>query len=109
MSNELASDSTPRQPATSEQQLDNGVVRVTKWTFAPGTETGSHVHEFDYVVVPVTTGTLTIESAQGATPSPIVLGRSYNRSAGVEHNVVNLTDAEVAFVEIELLEHNISS
>lgn len=97
---------TGRRPATAEQQLDNGVVRVTKWTFAPGTETGPHRHEYDYVVVPVTDGALTIESADGETSqAPLVIGASYNRSAGVEHNVANDGDAVVAFVEIELLEH----
>ena len=36
-------------------QVDNDRVRVTEWRFAPGTATGWHRHEFDYVVVPMTT------------------------------------------------------
>jgi hypothetical protein len=31
-----------------------------------------------------------------------VLGRSYARAVGVEHNVVNASPHEVAFVEIEV-------
>jgi len=30
------------------------------------------------------------------------MGKSYNRQVGVEHNVVNNTDHEVVFVEIEI-------
>lgn len=92
-----------RAPATAEQQLDDGVVRVTKWTFAPGTETGAHVHEYDYVVVPITQGTLTIESDEGTTTFDLVVGDSYQRGKGVAHNVANDGDSTVAFVEIELL------
>lgn len=33
-------------------QVDNDRVRVTEWRFAPGAETGEHIHEMDYVVVP---------------------------------------------------------
>ncbi len=86
-------------------QVDDGHVRVARWDFPPGTETGDHVHEFDYVVVPITDGELTIELPDGSTmPSPILVGASYARQAGVAHNVVNLSDAHVAFVEIELLD-----
>ena len=42
-------------------QIDNERVIVTEWTFAPGAETGHHVHGHDYVVVPMTTGTLRLE------------------------------------------------
>jgi len=97
--------SASRSPATAEQQLDDGVVRVTKWTFPPGTETGAHVHQFDYVVVPITDGQLTIESDGAPTvTADLVIGASYQRGKGVAHNVANDGDATVAFVEIELLD-----
>lgn len=93
-----------RGAATAEQQLDDGVVRVTKWTFPPGTETGQHVHEYDYVVVPITGGALTIESLTGETmTAQLAIGASYQRGKGVAHNVANDGDATVAFVEVELL------
>jgi len=95
-----------RPAAIAEQQLDDGVVRVTKWTFAPGTQTGAHVHEYDYVVVPITGGELTIEMPDGeVVVAPLEIGASYQRGKGVAHNVMNAGDSTVAFVEIELLLH----
>lgn len=93
-----------RSAATAEQQLDDGVVRVTKWTFPPGSETGAHVHEFDFVVVPITDGELTIESDGPTEFAPLAIGVSYQRGKGVAHNVANDGPAEVAFVEVELLD-----
>lgn len=81
---------------------DNDRIRVTEWRFAPGTETGQHIHELDYTVVPLTTGTLIIVAADGEVENNIVHGRPYFRQAGAEHNVVNRSDQEVAFMEIEL-------
>ncbi|GAB5470312.1 MAG: cupin domain-containing protein [Rhodospirillales bacterium] len=92
-----------RQAATATQQIDNERVRVTEYRFAPGSETGHHVHAFDYVVVPILGGTLTMTDDSGAaSQATLVLGQSYNRPAGVSHNVINDTDSEIAFVEIEL-------
>ena len=62
------------------------------------------MHEYDYVVVPVTDGELTIENADGTSmTAPLAIGASYQRGKGVSHNVANDGDATVAFVEIELL------
>lgn len=89
--------------ARATVQIDEPHVRVTEWRFAPGEATGWHRHEYDYVVVPVVSGTLTIVHPDGSrTASEIRLGQSYARPAGVEHDVVNASDREVAFVEIEL-------
>ena len=93
-----------RSAATAEQQLDDGVVRVTKWSFPPGSETGAHVHEYDYVVVPITNGALTIEADGVTTSAPLTIGESYQRGKGVAHNVANDGDALVSFVEVELLD-----
>ena len=99
-----AESGSSRTAAIAEQQIDDGVIRVTKWTFPPGSETGDHVHEYDYVVVPITNGELTIESAEGTSTAPLAIGASYNRSKGVAHNVANDGPNEVAFVEVELLD-----
>ncbi len=93
-----------RPPAAPELQLDDGVVRVTRWRFAPGAETGWHRHGFAYVVVPMTTGALTIDTGDGLVTAELTAGVAYNRAAGVEHNVINDNDFEFAFVEVELLE-----
>ena len=94
--------SSSRPPASATVQADNVRVRITEWRFPPGTSTGFHRHEFDYVVVPMTTATLTIHTAGGAAPNQIVAGQAYFREAGAEHEVVNESDDEVVFVETEL-------
>ena len=91
-----------RPQAVPTVQIDNDRVKVTEWRFAPGAETGHHRHGMDYVVVPMTTGSLLIESASGDVRSPMTAGVSYTRQVGVEHNVVNANDFEFTFVEIEL-------
>jgi len=84
-------------------QIDNARVRVTEWRFAPGAETGEHVHQLDYVVVPLLTGRLKIVSPQGEESfAELREGASYARPAGVHHNVINANAFEYAFVEIEL-------
>jgi len=91
-----------RPQAVPTVQIDNERVIVTEWRFAPGAETGWHRHGHDYVVVPTTGGELLLETPEGERRVPLVLGQSYTRNVGVEHNVVNDTDREVVFVEIEL-------
>lgn len=83
-------------------QVDNARVLVTEWCFAPGAETGEHVHAHDYVVVPLTTGVLRLVEPGGTREVQLQAGASYARSAGVAHNVINASDHEFRFVEIEL-------
>lgn len=93
-----------RPQATPTVQAETGRVKVTRWDFPPGGETGWHVHEYDYVVVPVLEGVLKLENPDGGVVDfPLVPGHSYAREKGVHHNVVNGSDHPVAFVEIELL------
>ena len=94
--------SSKRPPAIPTQQEDNDRVRVTEWRFPPGSATGWHRHEYDYVVVPMTTGPLVLESAAGEATSALTAGVSYFRKAGVEHDVINPGPGEIVFVEIEL-------
>lgn len=83
-------------------QIDNDHFRVTEWRFAPGAETGWHRHEMNYVVVPMTTGTLKIELPDNEVMmSDLAAGVSYAREIGVEHNVINANDFEFVFVEVE--------
>ena len=84
-------------------QADNDRVRVTEWRFAEGAATGFHRHEFDYVVVPGTTGKLKMIDAEGKESfAELTAGQSYFRKAGVEHDVINAHEGEFVFVEIEL-------
>ncbi len=91
-----------RPQASPTVQIDNDRVKVTEWRFAPGAETGWHLHGMDYVVVPMTTGSLLLETPQGEIKSPLTAGLSYTRLTGVEHNVINDNAYEFVFVEIEL-------
>ena len=92
----------PRAKAVPTVRVDNDAVRVTEWRFAPGAHTGHHRHDFPYVVVPLTTGPLTITDATGDTTARLVTGEPYFRSVGAEHDVVNPNATEFVFVEIEL-------
>jgi beta-alanine degradation protein BauB len=91
-----------RPLAVGTKQLETDRVIVTEWSFAPGAHTGWHRHGHDYVVVPITTGHLTIESAAGIAKSPMVMGASYCRQIGVEHDVINDNPFPFRFIEIEL-------
>ena len=88
--------------ADTTRFIDNDRLRVTEWRFAPGAETGLHVHEMDYVVVPLNTGTLTVSDDDGERDNNITAGVPYYRPSGAKHNVVNRSGEEVAFMEIEL-------
>jgi quercetin dioxygenase-like cupin family protein len=89
--------------AKSEVQVDNPQVRVTEWRLAPGSATGHHIHEMDYVIVPVTAGEMTIVAPGGGrSRAQLAAGKSYFRKAGVEHDVLNETASEIVFIEIEL-------
>lgn len=88
--------------ATSSLQVETDRVIVTEWRFAPGADTGHHVHAHDYVVVPLTAGTLRLEEPDGVRDVQLKVGVSYARSAGVSHNVINANDYEFRFVEVEL-------
>lgn len=91
------------QKAIPTVQVDNARVRVTEWRFAPGAHTGYHRHEYDYVVVPQTTGQLRMVGPDGAeTFADLIAGSSYFRPAGVEHDVFNAHDGEFVFVEVEI-------
>jgi beta-alanine degradation protein BauB len=91
-----------RASAVATVQIDNDRLRVTEWRFQPAAETGHHRHALDYVVVPMTSGTLLLETPQGEVRSELRAGQSYARPAGVEHNVINDNAYEFVFVEIEL-------
>jgi quercetin dioxygenase-like cupin family protein len=91
-----------RPQAVATQQVSNDRVIVTEWRFAPGSETGWHIHGHDYVVVPQTDGQLLLETKTGDRQSKLHAGSSYAGLKGVEHNVVNASDHEVVFIEGEI-------
>lgn len=91
--------------ASSNRQIETGRVIVTEWRFAPGAETGFHVHHHDYVVVPLVTGVVRVVEPSGDEREVEMLaGASYARPAGVAHNLINTNEYEFGFVEVELRE-----
>ena len=88
--------------ATSDIVIDNKKTRVTRWSFEVGEDTGKHIHEYDYVVVPMEDGQLKIVDQDGTVfISDLIKGKSYYRNKGVNHNVINHNDFPFSFVEIE--------
>jgi len=94
--------SANRSQAVPTLLIENDRVKVTRWQFAPGAETGWHIHGYDYVVVPQTDGMLLLETKQGDNRAELRVGEPYFRRAGVEHNVVNANAHEFVFIEVEM-------
>jgi beta-alanine degradation protein BauB len=83
--------------------VDDDRVRVTRFDFAPGAETGWHRHAHDYVITAITDCPMLLEEPGGGTRSVVVAaGTAYRRAKGVEHNVVNSGQQPMSFVEVEL-------
>jgi beta-alanine degradation protein BauB len=83
--------------------LEDERVLVNRYEFAPGDETGHHVHGLPYVIVPLTDGVLRIVEDDGTeTEAALTAGVPYSRPAGVSHNVRNGSAAPLVFLEIEI-------
>lgn len=92
-----------RQACAATTLVDDARVRVTRFDFAPGAETGWHRHGLDYVIVALTDCPMLLEEPGGGTRTVLVpAGSAYRRAAGVEHNVVNDGAAPMSFIETEL-------
>jgi beta-alanine degradation protein BauB len=92
-----------RLTATTTTLVDDNRVRVTRFDFEPGAETGWHTHGYDYVVTPVTQCVMLLEEPNGTSRSVTMeAGVAYRRKEGVHHNVVNGGDKPMTFVEVEL-------
>ena len=92
-----------RQISTVTVMVDDALVRVARFEFEPGAETGWHRHGHDYVITAITDCPMLIEEPGGGSRSVLVpAGTSYRRDRGVEHNVINDGDVVMCFVEVEL-------
>jgi beta-alanine degradation protein BauB len=89
--------------ARSDISAEDDRVRITTWTFQDGEDTGHHRHEYDYIVVPITGGTFTVDEADGTTRELNQrAATAYLGHAGAEHNVINHSGRTAVFVEVEL-------
>lgn len=92
-----------RTTCTATTLIDDDRVRVTRFDFAPGAETGWHRHGHDYVITTITDCQMLLEEPGGTSRTVLIpAGTAYRRSEGVEHNVVNAGDDVMSFVEVEL-------
>ena len=88
---------------TATQLIDDARVRVTRFDFEPGQQTGWHTHGMDYVITALTDCQMRLELPGGETAeNNVAAGTVYRRSEGIEHNVINGGDAPMSFVEVEL-------
>lgn len=94
--------SNDRPAAVPTVQADNDRCVITEWRFSPGSHTGWHRHQMDYVVVPMTTGELLIDTGSELVRNPLIAGQAYARQLGVEHDVINDNPFEFVFIEIEM-------
>ena len=96
-----------RKKAKTNTQIDNERIRVTEYSFNKGDETGFHTHQWDYVVVPQTSGQLLIiDDRKVETTATLVKGEPYYRRAGVSHNVINNGREKLVFIELEIKTHS---
>jgi ketosteroid isomerase-like protein len=94
-----------RAQAEPVVHVEDGRFKVTEWRFAPGAETGWHVHGHDYVVVPLDDGLLRLEEpGGGGRDAPLTRHAPYARRAGVAHNVINGGPGPLAFLELEVVD-----
>lgn len=92
-----------RGEATATQMIDDERVRVTRFDFEPGAQTGWHTHGMDYVITAVSDCEMMLEHPDGTNTQVFVAaGTAYRRDQGVEHNVINAGKAPMSFVEVEL-------
>ena len=91
-----------RTAARALQLIDNDDVRVTRFEFEPGDETGWHEHGFDYVITTLTHCTMLIQDDDEERVVETEIGAAYYRKAGVKHNVINYGAVLMAFVEVEM-------
>ena len=84
--------------------IDNDKVKVTEWYFEVSDSTGHHIHEYNYIVIPMLDGELKIvDKDNNETISKLTKGGAYYREKGVEHNVLNNNNFPYSFIEIELI------
>lgn len=92
------------QSAKLEVLSTDDRVRVSRWTFESGQATGMHIHEYDYIAVPITGGPFQAHFPDGTVAEVTqVAGIPYSRQRGVHHNVQYVGEGTAQFVEIEYL------
>ena len=91
-----------RSTASASQLIGDDHTRVTRFTFAPSAETSWHQHGYDYVITAITDCDMRLQNPDGGEGRAfITAGDAYRRSAGVHHDVINTSETEMVFIEID--------
>ena len=92
------------EQATCELLSEDSRSKVWRWSFESGQATGMHVHEFDYIAIPISGGNFTATLDTGEVMEfQQEAGTPYQRSSGVHHNVRFVGEGKASFVEVEFL------
>ena len=92
-----------RPACTATMLIDDHRVRVWRYDFAPGAETGWHRHGHDYLITALTDCHMLLELPEDQTATAFVAqGTVYRRAEGVSHNVINHGADQMSFIEVEL-------
>lgn len=81
---------------------DGARVRIVRYTLPPGASTGWHVHALDYVIVPYVDCRVRVETGAGPIEAKMKADAPYFRVKGAEHDVVNIMDLPLSFIDIKL-------
>lgn len=73
-----------------------------RYSLAPGADTDWHRHALDYVMVPYGDCRVRVATKAGASEAAMTRDQPYFRLKGAEHNVTNVMDAPLSFLEIEI-------
>lgn len=65
LAEKTASQAADREVGAFTTLIDNERTRITHWVLKPGQQTGWHLHDFDYVTLQQSEGTLFLEHADG--------------------------------------------
>ena len=102
LAEKTASQAADREVGAFTTLIDNERTRITHWVLKPGQQTGWHLHDFDYVTLQQSEGTLFLEHADGTERTiDYVPGKAASISAPVEHNAMNIGDVDIVVTEIE--------
>src|SRR5262245_59013209 len=90
-------------PIGSRVIFENDRVRVWELSVEPGESSGLHRHDLPYVIVPLTGGTIEIESVDGRTYRPVeTIGEAIWRDPGEIHDLLNHGTATYRNVLVEI-------
>ena len=99
----MALNETPNSNGQSVEIFLVSTARVTRHVLLPGHSTGSHSHEFDYVVVPILGGTVMVDTDTSSFEFTLTTREPYVRESGVTHSLTNISDSTIDFFEVEYL------